>query len=288
MPEAQPATPLRARTIRFDWSKTPLQWIPGAPVASHVINVLHLIAPVGERRFIEAMRDSLPHLHDDRLKAEVVGFIGQEATHARAHAEVLDHMRACGLDPSEFLGVYERIYDHVAGSRPPVPMPDGWWLYWRVAFTAAAEQITCVAGHWILDAEALDKAGADPVMLSFLRWHGAEEVEHRAVAFDVLKHLTGPGEYPWRAAAMLTLLPVLIGLWHQGAHELLARDPALAGQHFSYADFAAAMAAGQLPGLAGIEATLRYFDPAFHPGQTPMSEGARAFIARMAAGAVPA
>ncbi|EUA34412.1 putative metal-dependent hydrolase family protein [Mycobacterium xenopi 4042] len=27
------------------------------------------------------------------------------------------------------------------------------------------------------------------MMLDLLRWHGAEEVEHKAVAFDTMKHL---------------------------------------------------------------------------------------------------
>jgi predicted metal-dependent hydrolase len=280
--------PIKARRILFDFRHTPLQWIPGAPYASHVINVLHLIAPVGERRFIRAASEALPYLTDGRLREQVKGFIAQEAAHAHVHQAVLDHMRAQGVDTQPYLDAYEELYDFIAGDRPFWPMPAAWWLNWKLAFTAAAEQITCVLGDWSLRADALDAAGADPVMLNFLRWHGAEEVEHRAVAFDVLKHLTGPAEYPWRAAAMLTLLPVLIGLWHQGAHELLARDPDLADRHFSYLDFAAAMAAGQLPGLAGVEATLRYFDPAYHPGETPMGARAEAFFARMAAGAAPA
>jgi uncharacterized protein len=33
-----------------------------------------------------------------------------------------------------------------------------------------------------------DAIGTDPVMLDMLRWHGAEEVEHKAVAFDTMKH----------------------------------------------------------------------------------------------------
>ncbi|WP_261994278.1 metal-dependent hydrolase, partial [Streptomyces sp. t39] len=44
-------------------------------------------------------------------------------------------------------------------------------------------------GDWVLNADGLDRAGADPVMLDLLRWHGAEEVEHRSVAYDLLRHL---------------------------------------------------------------------------------------------------
>ena len=33
--------------------------------------------------------------------------------------------------------------------------------------------------------------GSDPVMLDLLRWHGAEEVEHRSVAFELFQHVSG-------------------------------------------------------------------------------------------------
>src|SRR5579872_5462491 len=46
-----------------------------------------------------------------------------------------------------------------------------------------------------------DYAGADPVMLDLLRWHGAEEVEHRALVYDVYQDLSG--SYALRCAAML-------------------------------------------------------------------------------------
>jgi predicted metal-dependent hydrolase len=228
------------------------------------------------------MRDALPHLGDDRLREAVKGFIAQEATHAKAHGDVLDHMRARGLDPDAFLADYARVYDWLAGPQPPVPMPEAWWLNWRLAHTAAAEQLTCVAGHWVLGADALDAAGADLVMLSFMRWHGAEEVEHRAVAFDVFTHLVGPHEYPLRAAAMVALLPVLGGLALYGTQYLLARDPDLAGLDLTWQALAEAAARGHIPGPAWLAAVLGYFDPAFHPARSGSDEAARAFFAAMA------
>jgi predicted metal-dependent hydrolase len=287
MTDTSREAPIKARRIHFDFSRSPLQWIPGAPYASHVINVLHLIAPVGERRFIRAASEALPYLADGRLREQVKGFIAQEASHAHVHQAVLDHMRAQGLDTQPYLDAYEELYDFIAGDRPFLPMPAAWWLNWKLAFTAAAEQITCVLGDWSLRADALDAAGADPVMLNFLRWHGAEEVEHRAVAFDVLKRLAGPGEYPVRVLAMLTLFPVLVGLWSRGTAYFIDRDPDLAGRQFSMLDFAQAAERGLLPGWELLSAAFRFLDPNFDPRHEATPANAAAFFAT-AATAYPA
>ena len=37
-------TPLRARRTRFDLSDTPLHWVPGDPIATHMMNVLHVLS----------------------------------------------------------------------------------------------------------------------------------------------------------------------------------------------------------------------------------------------------
>src|SRR5699024_10532730 len=65
------------------------------------------------------------------------------------------------------------------------------WLVERAALVAGIEHITAFLGQWVLDAQGLDEANADPTMLDLLRWHGSEEVEHRAVAFDLYQHLDG-------------------------------------------------------------------------------------------------
>jgi hypothetical protein len=48
-----------------------------------------------------------------------------------------------------------------------------------------------VLGHWILVSRGLEEAGADPEMLDLLRWHGAEEVEHRSLVFEVHQAVGG-------------------------------------------------------------------------------------------------
>ena len=45
MPEVQlhhEGHPRYRRMVRFDWSETPLHWVPDDPFSTHMINVLHL------------------------------------------------------------------------------------------------------------------------------------------------------------------------------------------------------------------------------------------------------
>lgn len=88
-PVAEERIELKARNVSFEWEKTPLHWIPGDPFTGHTINVLHLLLPAGERWFVHVYKQVLPHITDDRLREDVIGFIGQEAMHSAAHDDVL-------------------------------------------------------------------------------------------------------------------------------------------------------------------------------------------------------
>ncbi|MFL1432146.1 MULTISPECIES: metal-dependent hydrolase [unclassified Nocardiopsis] len=219
---------LHARDVHFDWSALDLHWIPNEPFATHVINVLHLLLPEGERWFVEVFKEALPHITDDRLREDVLGFIGQEAVHAEAHAGVLDHMDAHGLDPTPYVEQIAWMFRIVLGDRDLPADRARSWLFMRLAVIAGIEHYTAVLGQWVLDARELDAAGADETMLDLLRWHGAEEVEHRAVAYDLFMHVDGG--YTRRAAAMLVAAGALATLWVRGVRFLVANDPYLKGR----------------------------------------------------------
>ena len=51
----------------------------------------------------------------------------------------------------------------------------------------AAEHFTGVLGHWALN-NSWDDMGVDPTLADLYRWHGAEEVEHRHVSYNVAKY----------------------------------------------------------------------------------------------------
>ncbi|HET6859573.1 MAG TPA: metal-dependent hydrolase, partial [Streptomyces sp.] len=208
------------RRVSFDWRETPLHWIPDEPTATHVINVLHLLLPAGERWFVKVFKEALPLVTDAELLRDVKGFMGQEATHSVQHSYVLNHLAEQSLDTEPYTRHVDFLFEKLLGEAPPfgAPIPAQEWLRFRLSLVAAIEQFTAVLGDWVLRAEGLDLADPDAVMLDLLRWHGAEEVEHRAVAFDMYQHCSGSGlpRYVRRVEGMVVVAPVLLWLWAWG------------------------------------------------------------------------
>ncbi|MFF8842191.1 metal-dependent hydrolase [Streptomyces sp. NPDC015127] len=270
---------LQPRDVSFDWTRLPLHWIPGRPMATHVVNVLHLLLPEGERWFVRTFQEALPLITDEKLREEVLGFIGQEAVHAEAHQGVLDHLLAQGLDPRPYVEQVEFVFGRVLGTRPGLSeVRRREQVIERVAIIAAVEHFTAFLGDWVLNAKGLDRAGADPTMLDLLRWHGAEEVEHRSVAYDLLRHLD-PG-YLRRIRTMAVGGPVLFHLWIRGARFLMAADPTLPpGARPTWRAYAEAARRGLLPRLGRLtRSASRYLSPRYHPSQEGSTQQAVAYL----------
>ncbi|MEV7444712.1 metal-dependent hydrolase [Streptomyces sp. NPDC091204] len=279
-PVASEHVDLRPRNVSFGWEDTPLHWLPGEPFAGHMINVLHLLLPAGERWFVHVYKQVLPHIKDERLRADVVGFIGQEAMHAAAHDDVLPHLKRLGLDPTPYTAQVDWLFEKLLGDRT---LPPGrarhWWLMERVAMIAAIEHYTAFLGDWVLNAEALDRRGADPTMLDLLRWHGAEEVEHRSVAFDLFMHVDG--NYRRRARTWATAFTALVFLWQRGVRFFMESDPHLdAATKASFGQFFRAGRQGVLPTSgAMLKSIPKYLSRTYHPSQEGSTAQAVAYLA---------
>lgn len=275
------------RRVRFDWSEIPLHWVPGDPFTTHVGNVLNLLLPPGERWFCKVFVEALPHVRDPALAEVVRGFIQQEGTHAAAHASFIRALHAHGLDTEGFDRELRNLFKRFL-SDPPPPLRvlggERRWLVFRVGLIAAIELFTCVLGQWVLEQRGLDAAGADPTMLELLRWHGAEEVEHRSVAFDLLQHLGGASRAQ-RALHMSIAAPMFGGLWLRGARMLFRQDPAtrdlaaLPRRALVRRTQRVAHTTGRLPPLGLFrEAIGRYLEPGFHPSQEGSLDVALAYL----------
>lgn len=277
-----PATPtsveLHPRRVRFDWEDTPLHWVPGDPFTTHLLNVLHMLLPAGERWFVHVYKQALPLIRDRRLYDDVKGFMGQEGTHAAAHQRVLEHLKEQGVDPGPYVRQVEWMFTKLLGDDTAPPTARDWWLLERVAIIAAIEHFTAVLGQWILRSRGLDRAGADPVMLDLLRWHGAEEVEHRSVAYDVFDHLDG--RYGRRLRTMAGVVPAMTWLWKRGVVYLVTADPTVPAARPRLRDLRRAGRADMFPRACELAAAVpRYLRPGFHPSHEGSLRPALDYIA---------
>ncbi|MFJ7067030.1 metal-dependent hydrolase [Streptomyces sp. NPDC101115] len=279
VPVASEHIELKARKVSFDWERTPLHWVPGDPFTTHTINVLHLLLPAGERWFVHVYKQVLPYITDERLRADVIGFIGQEAVHSQAHDDVLPHLKKLGLDPTPYTAQVDWFFEKLLGDRTlPPGRPRRWWLMERVALIAAIEHYTAFLGNWVLNAEELDRVGADPVMLDLLRWHGAEEVEHRSVAFELFLHLDGG--YRRRARTWAAAFSALVFLWQRGVRFFMENDPTVLDARPSVGQFVRKGREGVLPSTPDMLRSIpRYLSRSYHPSQEGCTAQAAAYLA---------
>ena len=165
------------RDLRIDReAPTPRWWLGGDPIGTAVMNALSLTFPDGERFFIQAVRryekDTPPE-----LRAQVRAFVVQEGAHTREHIAFNELTRRSGYDVTEAEAFTEGRMN-IARSRPPIV---------QLAATVALEHFTAAFAHALL-ARPEVLAGSPPELVKLWRWHSIEEIEHKAVAYDVFMH----------------------------------------------------------------------------------------------------
>lgn len=276
-------TRIEARKVSFQWDNTPLHWVDNDPYATHLLNVLHLLLPAGELWFCRIYNKALPLVTDPALAADVRGFIRQEAVHSRSHAEVLRFLEQRGVSIRDYTAQIEWLFEKMLGDRPLGKRLwhrrlDKPWLKLRVGLIGAIEHFTTTMGDWVLNAKGLDNDNVDPVMLDLLRWHGAEEVEHRCVAHDLYAHLGGG--YASRLLLMALTFTMLWVLWVRGIRHLMRNDPHIpAGYRWGWQDFRRLGREDKVPSLGKImRSTLRYAPPGYHPRHEADTEQALAYF----------
>lgn len=221
-PYDEEALAIHARDMDFSWGDVPLHYIPGRMVATHVYNCMHLLLPEGEKAMSAALAQALPLIEDPRLAEEVVGFIGQEATHADSHGGMLERLVDLGLDARPVLRRLDKLISVIMADFGDDRIRRH-LLCERLALFSALEHFTAVWGKFFLESEGLAASGMHPMVLDLLKWHGAEEVEHRSVVFDAYQYVDGSYARRVRMGVLGSLALAAAGFMTLGY--LVAKDP---------------------------------------------------------------
>lgn len=219
------------RKVKFDWEKTPVDWIPNQPFASYFINEINNILPAGEFWFCRLYNKVLPEITDEKLKEDVQAFIRQEAMHAVAHTSAnKEYLSQRNIDIQRNLDIMDFLFTKTLADKPfdkevPKFLEHQWDLF-RLGVIATVEHMTCVLGKYALYNKRWEELGADPEMIDLIKWHGSEEIEHRTVAFDLYRHLGGG--YIARYYLSVAVIVGVLGLWVDGAAHIMSQDPRFA------------------------------------------------------------
>ena len=145
-------------------------------------NAMSLLFPLGEKFFIDSVIHFEKQIKDPQLKTQIASFRAQESMHRIEHQkynEILCSRRGYSLERFE-----KKIRTRLAWVlREMSPRR-------RLAGTVASEHLTAIMAHYMLS-EKDSIAAADPTISQLWTWHGVEETEHKAVAFDVFVAVGG-------------------------------------------------------------------------------------------------
>jgi uncharacterized protein len=251
------------RSLSIDIPRdTPRYWMGGDAYTTHLLNAMSLMFPHGERMFMDAVRAFRGQVDDPVLLAQVRGFLGQEALHSRAHRTMNGWLTTLGINAEAYEAAVAADIAARRAKRGPID---------DLAVTCALEHFTAILADAWLTEPSLREQAAEPLR-TLWTWHALEELDHKAVAFDVYSQVGG--DYRTRVLWMLRItFTFMLGIG-SFQYYLLRGDKKLGDKAYLLGRF------WKFWGPRGyfmrrLPAYLRYFKPSFHP----WDEDHRALIA---------
>ncbi|CAM9281199.1 metal-dependent hydrolase [Acinetobacter pseudolwoffii] len=252
--------PVVRTQLDFKLDEIPRYWFGGDPFMTRMFDALSLTFPDGERYFIQSVRLFRDQIQDPELQQRVADFISQEAQHGIAHDKMNQLMREQGMPVDQFIERLNKIFNYDLKHRSP---------QFNIAITAAAEHLTALMAETFYGQKQTLK-DAHPFVRALLAWHAIEEMEHRDVAFDVMKNVAKTPEFTRRATLVSTTI-LMFSFTVYRANVMLKHDGFSLLQRLQ-------MNIKSLPWFFGPNGTLTrmgkqyrdWFKKDFHPSQHPV------------------
>jgi uncharacterized protein len=178
--------------LAFDPAAVPRDWYGGDGYATTFLAALSMLFPEGEKFFVDSVKHFKDRIESPALRAQVAGFVGQEAMHGREHRAFNELLAAHGYrsGPAVDRGLCRllRVVRRVLSPKS------------QLAVTCALEHFTAMLAEQALESDHI-RALLHPSVRPLWLWHMLEEAEHKAVAYDVYRAVGGG--YLRRAAIMV-------------------------------------------------------------------------------------
>lgn len=171
-------------------------------------------SPEAERMIV---REARPLISDPRLVRELDLYCAQESSHYRQHRRFNDELKA---EQPDAVNASEDIlaadYEWLGKNRS---------LRFNLAYAEGFESMALAIGHMLIKDRVYLFGDSNSEVASLILWHFAEEIEHKAVTYDVFEHVSGSvfwrlvglfyatGHIFWRTRAGYQRLLKAEGLW---------------------------------------------------------------------------
>ena len=230
-------------------------WHGGRVEATAIYNALSATFTRGEAFFVDSVR-AFRDGADPKLAEEIKAFTTQEVIHSREHLAFNRRAADAGYDLAK---LDARVEKRLALTKTKP-------LIVSLAATMALEHFTAILAHQLLSNPTHLKH-ADPDAAEMWRWHAAEEIEHKGVAYDTWLHATRawPRTKRWKVKAkvMLFITRNFVVDRTAGALELMRQDGVVGVRAWALLLWYLWVRPGMFRKIAG--AWVRFFLPGFHP-----------------------
>ena len=238
----------------------PRYWYANDPYKTRVMDGMQLYFPEGERYFITSVRPFREQISDPILAKHVKDFTRQEGQHGIAHTQFNQLLRDQGMPVDEMLAMQKKR--------------NNFWLSrfskeFNLALTGAFEHFTALLAEGFFSRKQVME-GADPRVKALFAWHAIEEMEHKAVVFNVMTTVAKVGYFKRSAAMIYATLEMTFETYR-------STDVLLKADGFSWLE-RKRMFFAHLPWMYGRNGVfssfsgmiLAYLKPGFHPDDIPV------------------
>ncbi|PVZ71506.1 metal-dependent hydrolase [Pelagibaculum spongiae] len=222
---------------------------------SSFVAALSATFPPGEGEFINSVRNYQDQITDPKLKEQIRGFVTQEAHHSHQHKQANIAISKLGWDAKRLevsLQAEIEKYFHRRSNR------------FRLAMTVGMEHLTAILAEHVLE-NPYKIEPMEPAARQLLYWHSVEEIEHKAVAFDVYMQCEGDQKYLRRALRIGFFLFALRISIYMMAMMWWAKKWPTWSEAKSFYSFLFSKEEGFMTALK--KPYKDYFQPGFHPWQ---------------------